>query len=365
MDLPKNKDLQNKLKKSLNDEKYDEAINILRTFQLKINSAPEISCALAIIFELNEQTVSAYEILKQVKTYFKGDRDYLLDFARIAGELAHFGEAKELQNLIIDKFSNSINEIDYLRAVGYLGREFDLKIIDCCINNRINNDKLIKTKIEHLIALKKEKIALKLINTKNINPDNFKLQFLKIIASFLDKNLILDDYSISTRLLSQNTRFWLKKLILLKSYDDVVYSKQKGLFQNGCPDQNYNNESVLKKVIQTVDGWLSPSECKFLNGIAPYIPDSGAIVEIGSWKGRSTLCLGLAIKGKRKNSIISIDPHQWSDSSSKSSTYDDFQNNIKRFSLEQDIQSIKKKSVEAVKYWKKPIAFLFVDGIQV
>ena len=70
MDLSKYKDLQNKLRKSLNDEKYDEAINILRTFQLKINSAPEICCALAILFELNEQIVNAYEILKQVKTYF-------------------------------------------------------------------------------------------------------------------------------------------------------------------------------------------------------------------------------------------------------------------------------------------------------
>jgi len=47
----------------------------------------------------------------------------------------------------------------------------------------------------------------------------------------------------------------------------------------------------VKRIIQKFDGWLSKGEAKYLYSLASYGPGQGAIVEIGSWKGRSTICL--------------------------------------------------------------------------
>ena len=48
----------------------------------------------------------------------------------------------------------------------------------------------------------------------------------------------------------------------------------------------------LLKEIKTIDGWLSPNEAELLFNLTKRNPYDGVIVEIGSWKGKSTVCLG-------------------------------------------------------------------------
>lgn len=61
---------------------------------------------------------------------------------------------------------------------------------------------------------------------------------------------------------------------------------------------------VIRKY-KEIDGWLSPNEALELYRLASLVPYDGIIVEIGSWKGKSTYCLS---KGIRNGKIFVIDP---------------------------------------------------------
>ncbi|MBL7147262.1 MAG: class I SAM-dependent methyltransferase [Nanoarchaeota archaeon] len=67
-----------------------------------------------------------------------------------------------------------------------------------------------------------------------------------------------------------------------------------------------NNEiEKIKKITDKIDGWTTLKERKLLYNLAKNCAGKGVIVEIGSCKGRSTVCLGT---GLRKGKIYSIDP---------------------------------------------------------
>jgi len=48
---------------------------------------------------------------------------------------------------------------------------------------------------------------------------------------------------------------------------------------------------------RAIQGWMNPRELAFLFGIAHAIPHGGTVVEIGSWKGRSTVAICEGLKG--------------------------------------------------------------------
>jgi len=63
----------------------------------------------------------------------------------------------------------------------------------------------------------------------------------------------------------------------------------------------------LKRIseFKNIDGWLTDNEAYGLYSIAKKIKSGGVIVEIGSWKGKSTYCLA---KGLRYGKLFAIDP---------------------------------------------------------
>ena len=67
-------------------------------------------------------------------------------------------------------------------------------------------------------------------------------------------------------------------------------------------------EIKLPKILMpfhTIDGWLSENEAIGLYTVVRKLPKNATIVEIGSWKGKSTFCLAAALKDGK---IIAIDP---------------------------------------------------------
>ncbi len=82
----------------------------------------------------------------------------------------------------------------------------------------------------------------------------------------------------------------------------------------------------------------------------------GDIVEIGSWKGRSTayLAKGAQYCGKEVK-IYAIDPHT-------KGTEQIFKDNIKKLGFDDVVIPLVMRSEEAIKQWNRPISLLFIDG---
>lgn len=122
----------------------------------------------------------------------------------------------------------------------------------------------------------------------------------------------------------------------------------------------------FKNNIAKIGGWLTETEGIFLYRAAKKVNPPDVIVEIGSWKGKSTICLGKGAQDGNKAKIYAIDPHIGSSEHremfGKVDTYQEFLQNIKNADVEQYIEPIRSTSEEASKNSYKPIGFLFVDG---
>lgn len=127
------------------------------------------------------------------------------------------------------------------------------------------------------------------------------------------------------------------------------------------------DEIKLKKIIAGIHGWLTDKEAGFLHKAANDCKGKGAIVEIGSWKGKSTVVIasGLAVENNQK--VHAIDPFTGSNehktkSGRDAKTFKEFKSNIKKAGLTVKVIPVVKTSSVAVKSWKTPIEFLFIDG---
>jgi predicted O-methyltransferase YrrM len=67
--------------------------------------------------------------------------------------------------------------------------------------------------------------------------------------------------------------------------------------------------SLWSRVQNSVPGWLEPSDARLLYTLARRGPGEGAIVEIGSAWGRSTIVLATGSKRAGREKVHAIDPH--------------------------------------------------------
>ena len=81
----------------------------------------------------------------------------------------------------------------------------------------------------------------------------------------------------------------------------------------------------------------------------------GAIVEIGSWKGKFTVFIGEGSESAGKIKIYAIYPHI-------EGTYEEFKRNIKNAELNDIVIPVVKTSEEAAKDFTEPVEFIFIDG---
>lgn len=124
-------------------------------------------------------------------------------------------------------------------------------------------------------------------------------------------------------------------------------------------------ESVneIKKIANKVDGFLSFAEEKFLYESARACKEEGVIVEIGSFKGKSTIWLAKGALAGKKLKIYAVDPHISDlEHTDKKSSFPIFKENLKKASVTQMVTPIVAKSEDAVKKWDKAISFLWIDG---
>jgi predicted O-methyltransferase YrrM len=111
----------------------------------------------------------------------------------------------------------------------------------------------------------------------------------------------------------------------------------------------------VKPLIADVPGWLTDEEGEALYDLARGCTGRGAIVEIGSWKGKSTICLGLGARAGKADRIFAIDPHA-------DYRFGDFKANVERAGIADLVTPIPSLSQAAAGGFDEPIELLFVDG---
>jgi len=115
------------------------------------------------------------------------------------------------------------------------------------------------------------------------------------------------------------------------------------------------------------EGMLHDDEEDLLYDLAKACTGRGVIVEIGSYKGRSTICLGMGSLEGNKVPIYAIDPHDGRDphdsrTHTGASTLSEFLNNVHRAGLDDIIHPIVDQSENVASSFALPVELLFIDG---
>lgn len=129
-----------------------------------------------------------------------------------------------------------------------------------------------------------------------------------------------------------------------------------------------NWTSDLVRDVANVAGYLAPNEMKFLALMAAYPTASGEILEIGSFKGKSTVILAKASALADAATIVNaVDPmtapcETDPDLEGSASSFEDFQKNIGDHNVESQIQLHQMMSHELAPNWQQPLRLLWIDG---
>jgi predicted O-methyltransferase YrrM len=117
----------------------------------------------------------------------------------------------------------------------------------------------------------------------------------------------------------------------------------------------------VRRLAASIDGWLSDTQGCALFRAAAATSRNGRIVEIGSWKGRSTVWLaaGARLSGAR---VYAVDPHTGSFEDPDAATFAEFRANLARAGLADLVEPLVMTSAEAARVVDGPIELLFIDG---
>ncbi|NEN89301.1 MAG: class I SAM-dependent methyltransferase [Okeania sp. SIO3H1] len=107
---------------------------------------------------------------------------------------------------------------------------------------------------------------------------------------------------------------------------------------------------------QEIPGWLLPSTAEELYRCASLANPNGFVVEIGSFSGKSTVCIASALKKNRHENkmpqMAAIDIM----------FQPGFRDYLALFGVSDYINVIKKPSLAAAEKWNQPISFIYIDG---
>jgi predicted O-methyltransferase YrrM len=132
------------------------------------------------------------------------------------------------------------------------------------------------------------------------------------------------------------------------------------------PDLDNVIEEAWQKT-RRVPGFLGENEARFLGLLAACVPAEGAIVEIGSYKGKSTVMLASVAAHYGRGPVVAIDPHTGPSPTDRvlkvtSTTFDEFQASLKSAGVEKQVEAHREFSGVVARDWKRPIRLLWIDG---
>jgi MMP 1-O-methyltransferase len=131
--------------------------------------------------------------------------------------------------------------------------------------------------------------------------------------------------------------------------------------------------SQVHRLTRHIDGWLTELEGVALYHAATYGPGEGEIVEVGSFKGKSTIWLASGSKRAGRELVHAVDMHLGSPEHQKGGEFAShmpaegttefvFRENIKKTGLVDRIVPLVMTSSAAEASWRSPIRLLFIDA---
>lgn len=128
--------------------------------------------------------------------------------------------------------------------------------------------------------------------------------------------------------------------------------------------------AVVERALQlsrAVPGFLGDNEARFLGTLAACAPAEGTIVEIGSYKGKSTVLLAFVAAHYGLGPVVAIDPHTSPSITDPKiapggSSFEEFVGALRSAKLEEQVEVHRAFSREVAKGWNRPIRLLWIDG---
>lgn len=121
--------------------------------------------------------------------------------------------------------------------------------------------------------------------------------------------------------------------------------------------------------VRDVEGWMTDAQARRLGDAAARVEPGGAIVEIGSFRGRSTIVLARAAADGVV--VTAIDPHLGGDRGPQEfadapalgeSDHATFHANLARAGVAERVRHVRRRSAQALDAVGGPVALLYVDG---
>jgi predicted O-methyltransferase YrrM len=121
--------------------------------------------------------------------------------------------------------------------------------------------------------------------------------------------------------------------------------------------------------VRDVEGWMTDAQARRLWDAASRVAAPGRIVEIGSFRGRSTIVLSRAAPDGVE--VVAIDPHAGGDRGPQeiepdavrgNEDYDIFHANLRGAGVEERVRHVRLPSEDALGEVQPPVDLLYVDG---
>lgn len=119
--------------------------------------------------------------------------------------------------------------------------------------------------------------------------------------------------------------------------------------------------------MRVAPGFLTEREGRFLALMAAAIPVPGAILEIGTFKGKSTVGLAAVARRQGLDPIVTVDPHTAPaatdpDLAGQGSSWEGFVTTLGVAGVRDRVEAHRMYSRDLARAWKRPIRMLWIDG---
>jgi hypothetical protein len=119
--------------------------------------------------------------------------------------------------------------------------------------------------------------------------------------------------------------------------------------------------------VRPAPGFLTEREARFLALVAACAPAEGVVLEIGSFKGKSTVGLASIAGRYGQSKVVAVDPFTAPsvtdpDLEGETSSWNDFQHSLQTAQVGHLVEAHRCCSRDLAPGWRRPIRFLWIDG---